>query len=139
VAFIMSWQAGGDEADRGMALLAGFRGELYCSLGLRRDALFEACDARACRPERVHMPAELCPGERLRQRNPLPWTSWERHAWPCRAGVGRLEIGPSKVVKPRRIDKGTLAAALMSQTRADEKLPDPRRAYGRPSSSPPLG
>ena len=43
-----------------MGLLAGFRRELYCSLGTRRDALFEACDALACRPERVHMLAELC-------------------------------------------------------------------------------
>src|SRR5579875_1284496 len=60
VAFIMSWQAGGEEADRGMARLAGFRGGLYCSLGMRRDALVEACDALACRPERVHMLAELC-------------------------------------------------------------------------------
>jgi hypothetical protein len=56
----MSWQAGGEDADRGMARLAGFRGELYCSLGMRRDALFEACDALACRPERVHMLAEVC-------------------------------------------------------------------------------
>ena len=59
VAFIMSWQASGDEADRGMARLAGFRGELYCSPGMRRDALFEVADALACRPERVHMLAEL--------------------------------------------------------------------------------
>jgi hypothetical protein len=63
MAFIMSWREGEgegeDEADRGMARLAGFRRELYCSLGLRGDALFEACDALACRPERVHMLAEL--------------------------------------------------------------------------------
>lgn len=38
-----------------MARLAGFRDGLYCSLGMRRDALFEICDALACRPERVHM------------------------------------------------------------------------------------
>src|SRR5579862_1328521 len=56
----MSWQAGEDGADRGMARLAAFRGELYCCLGTRRDVLFEACDALACRPERVHMLAELC-------------------------------------------------------------------------------
>ena len=43
-----------------MARLAGFRDGLYCSLGMRRDALFEICDALACRPERVHMLAELC-------------------------------------------------------------------------------
>jgi hypothetical protein len=62
VAFIMPWQADehGQEADHGMAMLAGFRRELYCSLGMRRDALFDACDALACRPERVHMLAELC-------------------------------------------------------------------------------
>jgi hypothetical protein len=60
VAFIMSWRVSEDGADRGMGLLAGFRRELYCSLGMRRDALFEACDALACRPERVHMLAELC-------------------------------------------------------------------------------
>ena len=44
----------------GWRVLAGFRGELYCSLGMRRDVLFEVCDALACRPERVHMLAELC-------------------------------------------------------------------------------
>ena len=48
MAFIMSWREDGDEADRGMARLAGFRRELHRSLGLRRDALFEACDALAC-------------------------------------------------------------------------------------------
>jgi DDE superfamily endonuclease len=60
VAFIMSWQADEDGAGRGMARLAEFRDELYSSLGMRRDGLFEACDALACRPERVHMLAELC-------------------------------------------------------------------------------
>jgi hypothetical protein len=59
VAFIMSWQVSEDGADRGLGLLAGFRRELYRSLGMRRDVLFEACDALACRPERVHMLAEL--------------------------------------------------------------------------------
>src|ERR1035441_10797492 len=58
----MSWHEDEDEdgADRGMARLAGFRRELYCSLGTRRDVLFEVTDALACRPERVHMLAELC-------------------------------------------------------------------------------
>jgi hypothetical protein len=61
VAFIMSWQAGGSarDADDGMAL-AEFRRGLYLSLGLRRDALFEACDAVLCKPGRVTMLAELC-------------------------------------------------------------------------------
>ena len=64
VAFIMSWREDEDEdedgAERGMARLAGFRSELYRSLGTRRDVLFEVADALACRPERVHMLAELC-------------------------------------------------------------------------------
>ena len=60
MAFIMSWHENEDGPDRGMGLLAGFRRELYCSLGMRRDALFEACEALACRAERVHMLAELC-------------------------------------------------------------------------------
>jgi hypothetical protein len=62
MAFIMSWNENENEngADHAMARLAGFRDGLYRSLGSRRDALFEACDALACRPERVHMLAELC-------------------------------------------------------------------------------
>ena len=42
-----------------VGMLAAFRGELYRCLARRRDALFEACDAVLCRPERVHMLAEL--------------------------------------------------------------------------------
>jgi hypothetical protein len=66
MAFIMSGNGNGngngneDGADHALARLAGFRDGLYRSLGMRRDALFEACDALACRPERVHMLAELC-------------------------------------------------------------------------------
>ena len=56
----MSWRENEDGSDRGMARLAGFRDGLYCSLGTRRDVLFEVCDALACRPERVLMLAELC-------------------------------------------------------------------------------
>src|SRR2546422_3636600 len=60
VAFIMSWREGGDGSDHQMARLAGFRDGLYRSFGMRRDALFEVCDALVCRSERVHMLAELC-------------------------------------------------------------------------------
>src|SRR5438067_8007662 len=38
---------------------ARFRGELYRCFARRGDALFELCDAVLCRPERVHMLAEL--------------------------------------------------------------------------------
>src|SRR5271165_2260196 len=44
---------------RGRGILAWFRGELYRCLAKRPDALFEVCDAVLCRPERVHMLAEL--------------------------------------------------------------------------------
>jgi hypothetical protein len=62
VAFIMSWHEteDGDGADAAPALLAGVRQELYWCFGMRRDALFEACDALACKPGRVLMLAELC-------------------------------------------------------------------------------
>ena len=40
-------------------MLAAFRGELYRCFARRRDALFELCDAVLCRPDRVHMLAEL--------------------------------------------------------------------------------
>jgi hypothetical protein len=58
VAFIMADAE--DGTDEALARLAGFRRELYSSLGMRRDALFEVCDAVLCRPERVLMLAELC-------------------------------------------------------------------------------
>src|SRR5712664_356755 len=62
VAFIMSWHeerdGHGAAGERGR--LAGFRRELYLSLGMRRDVLFEACDAALCKPGRVLMLAELC-------------------------------------------------------------------------------
>ena len=47
----------GEVRERG--ILAWFRGELYRCLAKRPDALFEVCDAVLCRPERVHMLAEL--------------------------------------------------------------------------------
>ena len=60
VAFIMSWHEDGAGEDAALGRLAGFRRELYLSLGARRDVLFEACDAVLCKPGRVLMLAELC-------------------------------------------------------------------------------
>ena len=45
--------------DRERSVLARFRGDLYRCLTRRGDALFELADAVLCRPERVHMLAEL--------------------------------------------------------------------------------
>ena len=63
VAFSMPWlqdevqeEAGGG---CGHGMLAWFRGELYQCLTRRADALLELADAVLCRPERVHMLAEL--------------------------------------------------------------------------------
>ena len=59
----MAWaeaRAGaGDETDRTRVRLAAFRRDLYRCLGMRADALFEACDAVLCKQDRVHMLAEL--------------------------------------------------------------------------------
>jgi hypothetical protein len=49
----------GPGGERGRGVLAWFRGELYRCLVTRRDALFELADAVLCRPERVHLLAEL--------------------------------------------------------------------------------
>ena len=61
--FSMAWPGdvvqGGSGGERAGGMLAGFRGELYRCFARRRDALFETCDAVLCRPERVHMLAEL--------------------------------------------------------------------------------
>lgn len=61
MAFIMSWRESGDGDGAGGAAgrLARFRRELHVSFGMRRDALFDVCDALASRPERVLMLAEL--------------------------------------------------------------------------------
>ena len=48
----------GDQ-EQALAVLAGFRRELYGCFGRRRDALFELADAVLCRRDRVHMLAEL--------------------------------------------------------------------------------
>jgi len=56
----MSWRENEDGPDEALGRLAGFRRELYWCLGMRRDALFEVCDAAACRQERVLVLAELC-------------------------------------------------------------------------------
>ena len=54
VAFIMSWHEDEDGKGGGaggaLGRLAGFRRELYFSLGMRRDVLLEACDAALCKP-----------------------------------------------------------------------------------------
>src|SRR5215472_1121980 len=61
MAFIMTWRESGDTdgAAEAAGRLARFRRELYLSLGMRRDALFDVADALACRPGRVLMLAEL--------------------------------------------------------------------------------
>jgi hypothetical protein len=69
VAVCFSMARGGSDVDDGpgrdcgatpaLSLLARFRGELYRCFTRRPAALFELCDAVLCRPDRVHMLAEL--------------------------------------------------------------------------------
>jgi hypothetical protein len=49
----------GPDGDRARGMLAGFRSELYRCFSKRADVLSELADAVLCRPERVHMLAEL--------------------------------------------------------------------------------
>ncbi|HXZ74977.1 MAG TPA: NF041680 family putative transposase [Streptosporangiaceae bacterium] len=51
-------QGGGDQ-DRALGVLAAFRRELYWCFSRRPDALAELADAVLCKPDRVHMLAEL--------------------------------------------------------------------------------
>ena len=51
-------QGGGDQ-DRALGVLAAFRRELYRCFSKRPDALAELADAVLCKPDRVHMLAEL--------------------------------------------------------------------------------
>ena len=61
VAFSMALQddAGQDGQALAGELLAAFRGEVYRCLSRRGDALLELADAVLCKPDRVHMLAEL--------------------------------------------------------------------------------
>ena len=61
VAFSMALQgdAGQDGQHLAGELLAAFRNEVYRCLSRRGDALLELADAVLCKPDRVHMLAEL--------------------------------------------------------------------------------
>ena len=50
---------GRDDQDRALGVLAAFRRELYRCFSKRPDALAELADAVLCKPDRVHMLAEL--------------------------------------------------------------------------------
>lgn len=55
MAFIMSSHEdrNGDRADDAPGRLAGSRSELHWCFGMRRDALFDVCDAVLCKQERA--------------------------------------------------------------------------------------
>jgi hypothetical protein len=89
-AFIMSWHENEGGAHQGMTLLAGSRRELYCSLGTRRDVLFEVADAVLCRLGRVVMLAELCLEPECRRG----------HGAAC----GGLNCGEVRVARPLAAD-----------------------------------
>jgi hypothetical protein len=62
VAFSIAWrepEVEGGVQDHPPGVLAAFRAGLYRCFAKRPDALFELADALVCKPERVHMLAEL--------------------------------------------------------------------------------
>jgi len=62
VAFSIAWREPGVEGgvpDQALGVLTAFRAGLYGCFTRRPDVLFELADAVVCRPERVHMLAEL--------------------------------------------------------------------------------
>ena len=62
VAFSIAWrepEVEGGVQDHAPGVLAAFRAGLYRCFTKRPDALFELADALVCKPERVHMLAEL--------------------------------------------------------------------------------
>ena len=62
MAFSIAWgepEVEGSAQGRAAGGLAAFRARLYECFTKRADALFEVADALVCRPERVHMLAEL--------------------------------------------------------------------------------
>jgi hypothetical protein len=59
VAFSIAWREPEVEQDHAPGVLAAFRAGLYRCFAKRPDALFELADALVCKPERVHMLAEL--------------------------------------------------------------------------------
>ncbi len=126
MAFIMSWQADEDGADRGMARLAGFRDGVYCSLGMRRDALLEACDALACQPERVHMLAELCLEPECRRG----------HGGVCDASGGALILADRAY---RGEQEGGLAIPVVAARTADTETRAGVTSGRRPAPTHPRG
>jgi DDE superfamily endonuclease len=125
VAFIMSWQVSEGGADRGLGLLAGFRRELYCSLGMRRDALFEVADALACRPERVHMLAELCLEPECRRGHGALYDAVNRGE----VVIGRLRRAVDAIPLPRWDDGRIRLACDVSNWLRPDAETSPERLF----------
>src|SRR5260370_41553299 len=126
VAFIMSWREGGDGdgdgdgdgADDALGRLGWFRAGLYFSFGMRRDALFEVCEAVLCRQERVLMLAELCLEPECRRGHGAVYDALNVG----QVHVARLRRAPSALPLPPR-PGGTipLAAAARHWLRPDAR------------------
>jgi len=129
VAFSMAWPGdavedrAGDDQARG--LLAGFRRELYRCLARRADALFEACDAVLCRPERVHMLAELSLEPECRRGHGAVYDALN-----CgEIGIGRLRRALAGLPLPAREDGRIRLAADVSNWLRPGAQASPERLF----------
>jgi hypothetical protein len=127
VAFIMSWRENedGDGADAALARLAGFRRGLYWCLGMRRDALFETCDALACKQERVLMLAELCLEPECRRGHGAVYDALNSGE----VRIGRLRRALSALPLPRWDDGRIRLAADVSNWLRPDAESSPERLF----------
>ena len=127
VAFIVSWREDedGDGADAALARLAGFRRELYWCLGMRRDALFETCDALACKQERVLMLAELCLEPECRRGHGAVYDALNSGE----VRIGRLRRALSALPLPRWDDGRIRLAADVSNWLRPDAESSPERLF----------
>src|SRR6266576_444915 len=126
VAFIMADAE--DGTDEALVRLAGFRRELYCSLGMRRDALFEICDAVLCRPERVLMLAELCLEPECRRGHGGIYDALNSGE----IRIGRLRTALSAVPLPTWPDGRIRLAVDVSNWLRPDAETSPERLFCRP-------
>src|ERR1017187_6748951 len=127
VAFIMSWQEDGEESgpDGALGRLAGFRRDLYFSLGLRRDALFEVCDAVLGKQERVLMLAELCLEPECRRGHGGVYGALNSGE----VRFGRLRMALSAIPLPRWDDGRIRLAADVSNWLRPDAETSPERLF----------
>ena len=106
-------------------MLTWFRGELYQCLTRRADALLELADAVLCRPERVHMLAELSLEPECRRGHGAVYDAVKLRGSPVRAAAPRAGGRAASGLGRRRI---RLAADVSNWLRPDAET-SPERLF----------